>query len=46
VERVAERVIAKLSEHVIKEVAWEVVPDLAQTLIQKEIDVLKAKIPK
>jgi hypothetical protein len=46
VERVAERVIAKLSEHVIKEVAWEVVPDLAQTLLRKEIDALKAKIPK
>jgi hypothetical protein len=46
VERIAERVVAKLSEHVIKEVAWEVVPDLAQTLIQKEIDALKAKIPK
>jgi hypothetical protein len=46
VERIAERVIAKLSDHVIKELAWEVVPDMAQTLIKKEIDALKAKIPK
>lgn len=46
VERVTERVVARLSEKIIQEVAWEVVPDLAQTLIQREIDALKAKIPK
>jgi hypothetical protein len=46
VEQIAERVVAKLSDKVIKELAWEVVPDMAETLIQKEIDALKAKIPK
>ncbi len=45
-DKVAERLVQKLSETAIKEIAWEVVPDLAQTLIQKEIDALKAKIPK
>ncbi len=45
-DKVAERLVQKLSETAIKEIAWEVVPELAQTLIQKEIDALKAKIPK
>lgn len=46
VERVAQRVVDKLSSKVIEEIAWEVVPDLAEGLIQREIDVLKSKIPK
>ena len=46
VERVAERVVDKLSSKIIQEIAWEVVPDLAEGLIQREIDVLKSKIPK
>ena len=46
VERIAQRVVDKLSSKVIQEIAWEVVPDLAEGLIQKEIDALKSKIPK
>ena len=46
VESVAERVVDKLSSKIIQEIAWEVVPDLAEGLIQREIDVLKSKIPK
>ena len=46
VDQIAERVVAKLSEKVVQELAWEVVPDMAETLIQREIDALKAKIPK
>ena len=46
VERVAQRVVDKLSSKVIQEIAWEVVPDLAEGLIRREIDVLKSKIPK
>ena len=46
VERVAQRVVDKLSSKVIQEIAWEVVPDLAEGLIQREIDVLKSKLPK
>jgi hypothetical protein len=38
--------MSQLSEKVIQEIAWEVVPDLAEALIQKEIQALKAKIPK
>jgi hypothetical protein len=46
VERVAQRVVDKLSSKIIQEIAWEVVPDLAEGLIRREIDVLKSKIPK
>lgn len=46
VERVAQRVVDKLSSKVIQEIAWEVVPDLAEGLIRREIDLLKSKIPK
>ncbi len=46
VERVAQRVVDKLSSKVIQEIAWEVVPDLAESLIRREIDVLKSKLPK
>jgi CheY-like chemotaxis protein len=45
VERVAQRVVDKLSAKIIQEIAWEVVPDLAEGLIKREIDALKAKIP-
>jgi CheY-like chemotaxis protein len=46
IEKVAQRVVDKLSEKVIQEIAWEVVPDLAEGLIRREIEALKAKIPK
>ena len=46
VERIAQRVVDKLSAKVIQDIAWEVVPDLAEGLIQKEIDVLKSRMPK
>ncbi|GMR22306.1 MAG: hypothetical protein BMS9Abin37_0645 [Acidobacteriota bacterium] len=46
VERVAQRVVDKLSAKIIQEIAWEVVPDLAEGLIRREIDVLKSKITK
>ncbi|HXV64571.1 MAG TPA: response regulator [Vicinamibacteria bacterium] len=46
IERVAQRVVDRLSAKVIQEIAWEVVPELAEGLIRKEIEVLKAKIPK
>jgi CheY-like chemotaxis protein len=46
IEKLAQRVVDKLSSKVIQEIAWEVVPDLAEGLIRKEIEALKAKIPK
>ena len=44
VEKIAQRVVAQLSEKVIREIAWEVIPDLAEALIRKEIDRLKAEL--
>ena len=45
-DKIAKKVLSQLSEKVIQEIAWEVVPDLAEALIQKEIAEIKAKIPK
>jgi len=45
-DRVVKKVLSQLSEKVIQEIAWEVVPDMAEALIQKEIEEIKAKIPK
>lgn len=36
-ERIAQRVVATISPEVIERVAWEVVPDLAELLIKKEL---------
>lgn len=44
VEQIARRVVAQLGDKVIREVAWEVVPDLAEVLIRREIDRLKAEL--
>ena len=44
VDQVADKVIAKLSEQTIQSIAWEVVPDLAETLIRKRIQELEEKI--
>jgi hypothetical protein len=46
IDKLAQRVVDKLSSKVIQEIAWEVVPDLAEGLIRKEIEALKAKLPK
>ena len=42
VTRIARLVVEKLSEKVIREIAWEVVPDLAEMLIRQEIEKRKA----
>jgi hypothetical protein len=36
--------VAQISEKVIREIAWEVIPDLAEALIRREIDRLKAEL--
>ncbi|MBI2836712.1 MAG: response regulator [Acidobacteria bacterium] len=41
VDAVARRVVEILSEKAIQEIAWEVVPDLAELLIKKEIERLQ-----
>jgi CheY-like chemotaxis protein len=44
VEKIAQRVVAQVSEKLIREIAWEVIPDLAEALITKEIERLKAEL--
>jgi pyruvate/2-oxoglutarate dehydrogenase complex dihydrolipoamide acyltransferase (E2) component len=46
VEAIARRVVEKLSDAAVREVAWEVVPDLAEGLIKREIERLKAELQK
>jgi hypothetical protein len=46
VEKIAQRVVAQISEKTVREIAWEVIPDLAETLIKQEIERLKAELQK
>jgi hypothetical protein len=38
------QVVTQISERIIREIAWEVIPDLAEALIKKEIERLKAEL--
>ena len=42
IEMVARRVVEKLSEKVVREIAWEVVPDMAEIVIKKRIKELES----
>jgi hypothetical protein len=44
IDSLARRVVEKLSDQIVREIAWEVVPDLAETLIRKRIQELEEKI--
>lgn len=46
VEKIAQRVVAQISEKTVREIAWEVIPDLAEALIKQEIEKLKAELAK
>jgi CheY-like chemotaxis protein len=46
VEKIAQRVVAQISEKAVREIAWEVIPDLAAALIKQEIERLKAELQK
>jgi CheY-like chemotaxis protein len=46
VEKIAQRVVAQVSEKAVREIAWEVIPDLAEALIRREIERLKAELAK
>jgi CheY-like chemotaxis protein len=46
VEKIAQRVVAQISEKAVREIAWEVIPDLAEALIKQEIARLKAELQK
>ncbi|MEE9219122.1 MAG: response regulator [Acidobacteriota bacterium] len=41
IERIARRVVEHLSDNVLREVAWEIIPDLAEILIRKRISELE-----
>ncbi len=36
-DEIVRRVVAEISDHVVREIAWEVVPDLAELLIKKHL---------
>jgi CheY-like chemotaxis protein len=38
IEQIARRAVAMLSEKVVQEIAWEVVPDLAELLIKRQLE--------
>jgi hypothetical protein len=46
VEKIAQRVVAQISEKAVREIAWEVIPDLAEALLEREIERLKAELAK
>jgi CheY-like chemotaxis protein len=46
VEKIAQRVVAQVSEKIVREIAWDVIPDLAEALIKQEIERLKAELQK
>ena len=46
VEKIAQRVVAQISEKAVREIAWEVIPELAEALIKQEIERLKAELQK
>jgi CheY-like chemotaxis protein len=46
VEKIAQRVVAQISEKTVRAIAWDVIPDLAEALIKQEIERLKAEIQK
>ncbi len=46
VEKIAQRVVAQISEKTVREIAWEVIPDLAEALIKQEIEKLKVELSK
>jgi hypothetical protein len=44
VERIARRVVEILGEKIVRDVAWDVVPDLAEVLLKARIRELEASV--
>jgi len=42
IERIADLVVAKLSDRVLREIVWEVVPDVAETVVKRRIRELES----
>jgi hypothetical protein len=38
IDAIARRVVEMMSDKVVREIAWEVVPDLAELLIQRRLE--------
>ena len=43
-DRLAAKIVEKLSERVIREIAWEVIPDMAEIVIKQRIKELESGI--
>ena len=44
IDRIARRVVELLSEDAIREVVWEVIPDLAEVVIKERLDQLESRV--
>lgn len=44
IERLARRVLEKLSDRIVREIAWEVVPDMAEIVIKQRIKELESGV--
>jgi CheY-like chemotaxis protein len=44
IERIAALVVAKLSDRVLREVVWEVVPDVAEMVVKRRIEELESTV--
>jgi hypothetical protein len=38
IDAIARRVVELMSDHVVREIAWDVVPELAEALIKQRLD--------
>jgi hypothetical protein len=43
IDAIARRVVEMMSDKVVREIAWEVVPDLAELLIKRQLEERQAK---
>ncbi len=41
IDLIAERVVARLSDRVVREIAWEVIPQVAEALVRRRIKELE-----
>jgi hypothetical protein len=44
VERIARRVVEILGDRIVREVAWDVVPDLAEVVVKERLRELEAQV--
>jgi hypothetical protein len=44
VDRIARRVVEMLGENIVREVAWEVIPDMVEVVVKERIRELEAEV--